>query len=403
MRGLILSGMALIAATYGLARFGYGLFLPQLGAAFALSPAVAGVVQSGSFLSYCFAAALAARLAPQPRWTIVAAGATAAAGSVGIALAQSPVALAVSVIVAGAGAGFASPALVALVQRAVPAAREERAQTTVNAGTGVGILAAALLLVAAGDHWRAAWAGIALLSAGATVAVLLTGRRAASVGRPTPGSRRGGAGLVRALAAPIAAALLAGASSAAIWTFGSTLLTDTAPLGPGSAVLAWAILGAFGAAGAWAARVVQAWSLRVAWVATTLTMVGATLALGLGLGFSADPGVLLGAVALVGVAAFGAGYTALSGVLIVWAARIDAPRAAQGTVVLFIALAVGQSLGAAMIGALMEPLSPAGAFAVASALGAAALLPAIRPGGGVGSPTPLPPGSSGRRRAATTS
>ena len=35
MRALVISGMILIAATYGLARFGYGLFLPQLTEAFA--------------------------------------------------------------------------------------------------------------------------------------------------------------------------------------------------------------------------------------------------------------------------------------------------------------------------------------------------------------------------------
>ncbi|WP_413316719.1 MFS transporter [Agrococcus sp. 1P02AA] len=388
MRGAVAAGMALIAATYGLARFGYGLFLPQLSAAFTLSPAVAGLVQAGSFLSYCCAAALAAGIARRPRWGVAAAGASAAAGAAGIALAQSPLALAASVILAGAGAGFASPALVALVQRASAAEHEERAQTTVNAGTGVGIVAAALLLVLAGEQWRAAWGAVALLATAAAVAVLLADRRSVAA-PPAEREPREGARL-RPLVAPIIAALLAGASSAAIWTFGSTLLTDAAPLGPSTPVLAWAILGASGAAGAWAARLVQAWSLRAAWATTSLTMVAATLALGLVPGLAPHAGALAGAATLLGAAAFGAGYTALSGVLIVWATRLDPARAAQGTVVLFVALAVGQSSGAAAIGALLEPLTAAAAFAVAGALGVAAVLPVLRSAGAAGSTTPRP-------------
>ena len=38
--------VALIAATYGLARLGYGLFLPAFSAAFSLSPTIGGLLAS---------------------------------------------------------------------------------------------------------------------------------------------------------------------------------------------------------------------------------------------------------------------------------------------------------------------------------------------------------------------
>lgn len=42
----------MIAVTYGLARFAYGLFVPQLREAFDLSPSQLGVIGAGSYAGY---------------------------------------------------------------------------------------------------------------------------------------------------------------------------------------------------------------------------------------------------------------------------------------------------------------------------------------------------------------
>jgi len=140
VRAMVVSGMALIAATYGLARFGYGLFLPRFTETFQMGSATAGFIQAGSFLSFCLAAVLALRLAARPRLVVMCAGATAALGSMGVAVAPDVVVLAVSVVLAGAGAGFATPGLVTFIERNIAPARQESAQTIVNAGTGAGIV-----------------------------------------------------------------------------------------------------------------------------------------------------------------------------------------------------------------------------------------------------------------------
>lgn len=367
---VVLSGMALIAATYGLARFGYGLFLPQLEDAFGLGSAVAGVVQAGSFLSYCVCALLSARMAARPRAVVVCAGMTAAVGSLGVALAPGAGVLALSVVAAGAGAGFATPGLVALVERNVARDRQETAQTVVNAGTGAGIVVAGLLAIVAGQHWRIAWVAVAVVCATATVASLRSDR-AADAGRDrAQRPRRPGRAALARLALPLAAAGLAGVSSAAVWTFGRSLMAGSVS-GDGS-VVAWMALGGAGVLGAVAGPLVQAWSLRTAWTLTCGTMALFTVVLGL---------LPAGVPAFVSVAVFGASYTAMSGVLIVWAVRLLPDGSAGGTVVLFVALALGQAGGSVLVGALLGAGPAALAFAVAGAVGVlATLLVLLRPG-----------------------
>ena len=46
MRALVVGGMALIAATYGLVRLGYGLFLPRFTETFQRGPVICGFIGS---------------------------------------------------------------------------------------------------------------------------------------------------------------------------------------------------------------------------------------------------------------------------------------------------------------------------------------------------------------------
>ncbi|WP_168198595.1 MFS transporter [Nesterenkonia sp. NBAIMH1] len=368
MRGFVLSGMALIAATYGLARFGYGLFLPRFMEEFGISSAVSGFIQAGSFLSFCVAAFIATLVSTHPRRVVMTAGATASLGSLGVALSPNAGVLAVSIVVAGAGAGFATPGLVTLVQNNVSPQRRENAQTTVNAGTGAGIVIAGLLLFATVSQWRLGWAAIALAAAAAAVSTLVTDRSQAqhpSGGRSPSMSRSHW----RALAWPFAAAILAGASSAGIWTFGRTIMAETSGGGEVYSVIAWMLLGGFGVLGLGAGHAVHALSLRTAWSSITFAMGAATVVLG------SAPGSM--AAAYVSAAAFGATYTAVSGLLIVWAERAVPDRASTGTAALFIALAVGQAAGSAILGVLLDPASPAPAFIVAGLFAVLAILPTL--------------------------
>ena len=169
---LVVAGAALIACTYGLARYGYGLFLPSFRADFALTSTLSGLLATGAFGSYCAAALLSGHLvgAGRSRLAAALAGAVAAAGCVAVAAAPKVAVLGVALLVAGTGAGLASPALVSLVDHAVAAPARPRAQTVVNAGTGAGVLVAGPLALALAGHWRVAWLCFAALTVVATVA-----------------------------------------------------------------------------------------------------------------------------------------------------------------------------------------------------------------------------------------
>lgn len=361
---LVAAGAALIAATYGLVRLAYGLYLPHVQAELGFDATAAGAVVAGASVVYCGGATagfvLAARHA---RALTVAAGASAGIGAAGMALAPGFATFAGFAVLASAGAGLASPALVDLVRRNVAPEGVAAAQATVNAGTGPGLVGAALLALTLLPQWRTAWlvsAGITLAAAAAVLALDRRRDRAATASRERPS-----AAWFRRHRGVVAAALLMGAGSAAVWTFGGTVLAagGASDAGP---VLGWIALGVGGSAVIATARPMSTLPPWGAWAVTTGAVVIATLTL------PAASGVLPGALAACAV--FGWGYTAGSGALIAWTTRIDEAGAPTGTALLFIVLVIGQGSGAAAVGAMVATLGPAPAFLVAAGLGVLAIL-----------------------------
>ncbi|PWD51794.1 MFS transporter [Serinibacter arcticus] len=373
--GVALGGTGLVAVTYGVVRYGYGLQLPELAAEYSLSAGTAGLVASGSFAAYCVAAIAAQRLVPRrgARVVLWLAATLAAAGALLVAASWSTPTLALGVLVAGSAAGAASPALVVAVESSVSSSRIGRAQAVVNAGTGVGVAVVGVAVLAAPTMWRPVWV-VAAVGALATAAVV--DRRARWPERPTspasPASpaRPSGAGpsartspsrtTVILLRRPVLAALVAGVGSAAVWTFGRDLVTTTGGLDSRTTAALWVGLGAAAVLGAVSGDAVRLLGLRRSWSLTALATAAATAALAL----------LPGEVVVVAVAAavFGGAYTALSGVLIAWASERRPEAAGPTTAVLFTALTAGQALGAALTGAAVAHVDVRIAFWGAAAL-----------------------------------
>jgi predicted MFS family arabinose efflux permease len=357
-RMLVPAGLATIGVTYGLARYGYGLYLPEFRADFGLSARAAGSIASGSFLAYCLAAALAARLVAvaRPRLALWLAGGSAALGSALVAVAWSGEALAVGALVAGSGAGLATPALVEAVASTVPAAAEPRAQGVVNSGTGVGVVLGGLVVLVAPTAWREAWVGFALVALCVTWWV----DRCATWPRPPAGpAPTRSAGELRRLRLPVAAAVLAGSGCANVWTFGRDLMTD-AGVPAGTTGLLWCLLGAAGLLGGLSGVLVQRAGLPAAWL-VSVGLAGAATAL---LGWR--PGVV--PAAALSLTCFGAAFVALSGVLIAWGACVAPEAAGRAAAVVFIALTAGQALGAVVLGAVADATGSRVTFLVAAGL-----------------------------------
>lgn len=366
----VAAGTAAIAVTYGLIRFGFGLYLPTFRREFAFSTGIAGAIAAGSFGGYCVAAVLAERLIARghPRLALWASGGLAAFGALLVGAAWSAVSLTVGVVIGGSAAGAASPALVAAIGASVASARVDRSQAVVNSGTSAGIVAGGLAALAVPERWRVTWVIFAVAAAVVTVSV---DRLASWPATPSGTDRSQGTHTGwKALVPVLLTAMLVGAGSAAVWTFGPDHLTDAGQLSATATALLWCLLGAAGALGAVSGDLVNRIGVRLTWTLGATVTATSTLLLGVA------PAVLpLAALALVG---FGGGYVALSGVLIVWAARLHPERAAEVTAALFIALTAGQAVGSVALGLLTSRSSATISFLVAACLALASTAAAAR-------------------------
>jgi predicted MFS family arabinose efflux permease len=216
--------------------------------------------------------------------------------------------------------------------------------------------------------WRDAWAWSGAATLVVALAVLVAARGLGPDPSPVAGRALGlPARWWSSHAAVLAGSLLLGAASAAVWSYGRSLLVD-AGTGATASVVAWMVVGVGGAAAATTARWVDRVGPRRAWVVTVGVVAVSTALLATAAG--ALP------IALVACAAFGWGFVAATGALIAWTVAIDPDRSARGTAVLFVVLVAGQAVGSAAVGWLEGPLGQPGAFVLAAA---AALLAALVP------------------------
>jgi predicted MFS family arabinose efflux permease len=382
---LVAPGLALIAVTYGLARFAYGLFLPEMREAFDLSPSLLGAIGAGSYLAYCVAVVISLVFTSRtgPRWMAVGAGAAAVVGMAIVAGAPAAWVLALGIVVGGSSTGLASPPMGEAVARSIRDGLQDRANTLINSGTSVGVAfsgPAALLLT---GQWRLAWAafalvGLAVLAWNAVVmpreAVAEQVEDSAEAGN---GSGRTGVSfsyLVGARVRPHSVPLFVSAfglgfASAVYWTFSRDLVVQVGGLGQAGSTLFWTVIGISGLAGGAAGDLVRRFGL-TAVLRGGLVSMAASMAL-----LAVSPGVI--PLAYTSAALFGSTYILLTGVILVWSVSVFRERPSAGLGAGFLLIAVGQVVGSPVSGALAGTTSPTTAFF--SFAGVAVLTALVRP------------------------
>lgn len=363
---LALTGFSLIAVTYGMARFSWGLMLPSISADIPFSPQQAGLLSACSFVAYCLTILTAAALADRygARLTALLAALSAASGLLLLACASSPLLLATGLFVAGLSSGLASPALAAAVSNRIAAVDQPRINTLINAGTSAGIILTVVILSVLPGGWRAACMLFALLSLACMLPVIRV-LSVHAVGSATKARRWHQRLYRRAMRRLMGIALVSGLISAAWWSFGSALLRQHVGVDAETARLLWLVAGGAGIVGAATGPVAARIGLNAVY---RLSLYGMALPL-LVLAFSHGESTGL----LVAVACCGAGYVTLSGVLLVWGAQATAEEPATGVGILFFMLAVGQVAGSLLFGQLYAALG-AGTALTLFALSALLLL-----------------------------
>lgn len=357
---MIGAGAALIGACYGLARFAYGLFLPEFSKTFAIGSGISGLIGAGSYVGYCLAILASLALTPRlgPRRVAVLAGVLATAGMSIVAVATSAQMLAVGILIAGSSTGIASPPLAAAVDAWVRTDVRDRGQTMINAGTGLGVLVSGPVALVLLDRWRWAWAGFAIVAAVVTWWVhrvvppgvvpagparpVSTGENDATQSHDVSGSSVVQLQLACGTWRLIAGSFAMGLGSIAMWGFGRDLLATEANVGTLGAAIVWTILGAAGILGALGGDVVRRLGLSTAWVTLMVTM-GVATAL-----FALAP--TSSAVVFAAAALFGASYIGLTGIALLWSAALYPARPSFGVGLSFFTIAAGQAVGSPLLG-----------------------------------------------------
>lgn len=370
------AGLLALAATYGLGRQAYGLFVPWFQAEFSLGLDVIGYVAGAAQLGYLVATvatgAIEARFGP--RLPVVAGCVLLAAGAVLVATAQTGVPFAVGVILAGTSAGGAWAPFSDVVAERVPKGRRRRALALVNAGSPAGLLIASLLVALMGSSWRLAWASFAVVGLASAVvnAVVLP----SSAPDRTTRTRHGWAGLLAPAARRLfAVAALASMTSGAYFAYAPEA-AQAAGLPPWIGAAMWGALGLSGGiVGALGGEIASRFSLGPP---LAVTWLGMAFALASILVIAGTPAGALGSAALFG-AAFTAGYAFIA----MWSQEVFPERPTTGFTATIVCIAAGFALGPVLYGVvatfLGRPLAPLVAAVPAIVAAVLSVAPPVRP------------------------
>jgi predicted MFS family arabinose efflux permease len=357
------AGIGVVGTAYGMARYGYGLLLPDIRRDYGLSTSALGAIAAGSYAAYLVGSVAVGALAGRIglRALVLACGGSAVAGMTLAGLSTGPGLLVAGVLVAGVAAAFALPPFIDAAQSYVAADKRARTVASISCGTGWGVALAAPLAIAAGSAWRGAWLAFAAVGTIATawaLHVLPRGGRGAAAS-DLPRLRLGW--FVCPRSGPLlAGALLVGLGASLYWTFAVDYLVTGGALEPQSGRLFLILVGVASFAGTVAGGLAERLGSRLAFALLSWAT-GVSLAL-LALAPEAP------ALAVVSGLLFGGAYNLLVALQCLWSVRVFEGRPGTGVAAVMFILGFGLLIGPLAAGPLAGVAGMEGVFAGAAVL-----------------------------------
>jgi predicted MFS family arabinose efflux permease len=366
------AGIGVVGTAYGMARYGYGLLLPDIRRDYGLSTGALGAIAAGSYATYLAGSVLVGALAGRVglRFLVLFGGASGVAGMALAGLSSGPGMLAAGVLVAGVSAAFALPPFTEAVERCLAPERRARTLASISSGTGWGVALAAPLAVVAGSAWRSAWLAFAVVGVLATawaLHVLPAGGRVRTDALPR---LRPGWFVCPRSGPLLAGALLVGLGASLYWTFAVDFLVTGGALEPSGGRLFLVLVGVASVLGSGAGELVERLGSRLAFAAMSWA-----LALALAL-LALAPG--MPALAVLSGLLFGGAYNLLVAIQCLWSVRVFADRPGTGVAAVMFVMGGGLLVGPLAAGPLAGAAGMEGIFAGAAMLFALTALLAPR-------------------------
>jgi predicted MFS family arabinose efflux permease len=361
------AGIGVVGASFGMARYGYGLLLPDIRAGYGLTSGALGLIAAGSYLAYLAASAAVGPLAARvgARRVVVLGGCCATSGMLLAGLSGTPLVLALGVLVGGASCGLVFPPFSDAIEALVAPTRRARTLAAVSSGTGYGVAIAVPIALVAGSAWRSAWLAFAVVS---MVMTLWAARVLPPAdARPTPRDlpHISWSWLVCPRSGPLlVGALLIGLAASVYWTFAVDYLVTEGSLPTSTSRLFLALVGSASVLGILAGDLVRRVSPAGAFSALTAMLAGS-------LGLLAAAPASLAAAALSGVV-FGASFNLIVAIQSIWTSRVFAQRPSAGLAAVMFMLGLGLLVGPPSAGLLADRLGLGAVLLLAAGLAATA-------------------------------
>jgi predicted MFS family arabinose efflux permease len=370
--GVGVGGAAVVGVAFGMARYAYGLTLPDVRSEFGLSELILGLIASGTFAGYLIGLLSVPRLSARrgPRAPTTVGGVCGVVGAATVALAPSPWILAAGAVLSGSAAGWVWAPYSDIVTKVAPRRHQPTLLAVITTGTSLGLVAlAALGLLATLVSWRLTWAGIALAAA---VAALVNLRAVPRVDAPrTDKEAPRGSPWRRAMIPPLTYAVLFFAAITIYFTYASEA-ARSGGLAAAAGPLLFALIGVGGLVALRTGRMTRAVGTPAVGVGSAC-VVSCALAL-LGLGSTSLPLTLLSAVL------FGMGFMVGSSLLAIWTAKVVPDRPGDGFTIALVVGAVTSIAAPAAMGALIPVFGlPAMLLLVAAAVAIGAITLVVLP------------------------